>query len=395
MLAEKISLPSEVENIISRLEAAGFRADAVGGAVRDSLLGKSPFDYDITTSAVPSEMKAVFSGEKLIETGIKHGTLTLVLDGRPYEITTYRIDGEYSDSRHPTSVSFTRKIENDLSRRDFTVNAMAYSEKHGLTDLFSGKEDLEKGIIRAVGEPYRRFREDALRILRALRFASALDFEIEETTENALFALSDTLSAVSRERVYSEFMKLISGEGAHRILSMYSKVIYAAVPELKEYALPEKESFNKANEILRLASLFRDKDAYAANIALSNLRADNKTKNTVTMLIANFKKSLSDIREIKREMSRLSEESVDLLISFREMLGLSDGKERELFDGILESGECYKLSMLDISGEDVRWLGITGKEIGKTLEGLLFAVIDGELRNTREELSEYAVKLKK
>lgn len=395
MLTEKIFLPKEVENIISQLEAAGFRADAVGGAVRDSLLGKSPFDYDITTSAAPDEMKTVFSSEKLIETGIKHGTLTLVLDGKPYEITTYRIDGEYSDSRHPESVSFTRNIEDDLSRRDFTVNAMAYSAKRGLTDLFSGIEDLERGIIRAVGEPRRRFEEDALRILRALRFASVLDFEIEEKTEEALISLREKLSAVSKERIYSEFMKLLGGVGAHRILSKYSAIISVAVPELKNYTLPDRERFDRANTLLRLAALFADKDSAAANAALANLRADNKTKNTVSAIIENRKKSLNDSREMKHALSRLSEETVSLTVDFREMLGISDGEEREILYAVLSSGECYKLAMLKINGEDICRLGIKGKAVGEVLEALLCAVIDGEVSNNRDSLAEYAVKLKK
>ena len=210
----KIHLPSEVRLIIDRLNKGGYRADIVGGSVRDAHLGREIGDYDITTDAPPERTAELFSDFRTVETGIKHGTLTVVIDKAPYEITTYRTDGEYLDNRHPSSVSFTRELSLDLSRRDFTVNAMCYNERDGLTDLFDGRGDLERRLIRTVGEPPLRFSEDALRILRALRFASVLDFEIEENTARAVREYAHLLENVSRERIYTEWLKLLSGRGA-------------------------------------------------------------------------------------------------------------------------------------------------------------------------------------
>ena len=196
-----ITLHSNVSDILRRLEDAGYEAYAVGGYVRDSLMGRTAGDCDVTTSALPGDTKAVFSDFRTIDTGIKHGTVTVLYGGEPYEITTYRVDGEYADSRHPDSVSFIASLEEDLARRDFTVNAMAYSEGRGLVDLFSGRKDLAHRVIRAVGNPEKRFTEDAIRMLRALRFASVLDFEIEPATRTAIFSLWQRIASVSPERI--------------------------------------------------------------------------------------------------------------------------------------------------------------------------------------------------
>ena len=207
----RFNLPSHVEYILATLEAAGYHAHIVGGSVRDLLLGKNPDDFDITTSALPEETKAVFSDKRTVDTGIKHGTVSLILDGKPYEITTYRLDGEYKDSRHPEAVYFTKNIVEDLSRRDFTVNAMAYNPTTGLVDPFGGRDDLKLGIIRAVGDPYVRFNEDALRILRGIRFSSVLGFKIEDKTSKAIREKRQLLSKVSAERIYVELKKMLSG----------------------------------------------------------------------------------------------------------------------------------------------------------------------------------------
>ena len=219
------NIPSDVLYILRRLEAAGFQADIVGGSVRDLLLGRSPDDYDITTSATPDEMKKVFADVRTIDTGIKHGTVGILIDGRVYETTTYRVDGEYVDSRHPESVSFTRKIEEDLARRDFTVNAMAYNPARGLTDPFDGQNDLKCGIIRAVGDPMLRFSEDALRILRGIRFSATFGFEIEKVTSDALCEKAMLLSNVSSERIYVELRKTVAAPYAYSVLNKYSEVI--------------------------------------------------------------------------------------------------------------------------------------------------------------------------
>ena len=227
-----MKIPHGAKFIITRLNSNGYRGDIVGGCVRDYLLGKEPNDFDITTDALPDEMRRIFSDLKTVDTGIKHGTLTVIVDSVQYEVTTYRIDGEYSDNRHPDKVSFTNKLSDDLSRRDFTVNAMCYNEHDGVTDMFGGKEDLSARIIRAVGDPVLRFHEDSLRILRALRFAATLNFEIEKNTADAIFKTSSLLKNVSRERVYTEWKKLICGVGASRIIREYGSVIEVVIPEL-------------------------------------------------------------------------------------------------------------------------------------------------------------------
>ena len=228
-----MDMPKNVDTAINLLQSAGFEAYAVGVCVRDSLLGKTPNDWDITTSAKPEDMKSVFADFHCIDTGIKHGTVTVVIDGEPLEITTFRLDGEYEDNRHPKSVTFTSDLGADLGRRDFTVNAMAYSKKTGTVDLFGGQNDLKNKIIRCVGDPDRRFNEDALRILRALRFASALDFEIEEKTAQSLLKNRALLENISEERIAKELLKLVCGKGAKRILTDFAPVLFEILPELQ------------------------------------------------------------------------------------------------------------------------------------------------------------------
>ena len=218
-------LPGKVQYILHRLQSAGFSAYAVGGCVRDSLMGTIPKDWDICTSALPAQMKQVFREEHLVETGILHGTLTIILDHIPYEITTYRLDGNYTDHRHPDSVRFVDQIDRDLSRRDFTINAMACDLSGSILDLFEGQADLEKRTVRCVGDPEKRFEEDALRILRALRFASVLDFQIDPDTASAIRRLYPTLDLVAPERIRTELVKMLCGAGVGRILRDYTDFI--------------------------------------------------------------------------------------------------------------------------------------------------------------------------
>ena len=301
-----MKLPSSVQFIISRLNENGYRADIVGGCVRDVMLGREPNDFDITTSALPEEMKQVFSDVRAIETGIKHGTLTVIIDSEPFEITTYRLDGEYTDNRHPDSVTFTRNLRDDLSRRDFTVNAMCYNEADGYTDLFGGKADLEKKLIRAVGDPEKRFSEDALRILRAIRFAATLDFAVEEKTAAAVHKLSHLLLNVSAERVFVEWKKLIGGVSAYKILSEFSDVISVVIPELSEMCLPSPELFVAAGESLRELSLFDTPDAFAS--AMARLRSDNKRKNHGVAVLSNLNAKISDKSSLHRLLIAVGEE---------------------------------------------------------------------------------------
>ena len=228
-----ISIPTPVLCALNTLNAAGYEAYIVGGCVRDSLLDTSPSDYDITTSATPEEMKAVLSDYKIIETGISHGTLTVLSQGNPLEITTFRCDGEYTDHRRPDSVTMTRNLREDLARRDFTVNAMAYSEKNGLIDLYNGKNDLDNRVIRCVGDASRRFEEDALRIMRALRFAATLGFSIEAETSRQIYEKAHLLSYVSAERIATEFCRLICGKNAADIILSYRDVFALIIPELE------------------------------------------------------------------------------------------------------------------------------------------------------------------
>ena len=223
-----MTLPEQVHTALDRLEAAGWEAFIVGGAVRDALRGCAAGDWDITTNAEPEQVERVFSGERLIETGLRHGTVTVLLDGLPLEITTYRVDGGYSDHRRPDSVTFTRSLRDDLLRRDFTMNALAYNPRTGLVDICGGAEDLARGVVRCVGEPERRFREDGLRILRALRFASVLGFTIEPETAAAIHRCAELLRYLAAERVLSELTKLLCGQNASAVLREFSDVL--AVP---------------------------------------------------------------------------------------------------------------------------------------------------------------------
>ena len=225
-----LQLPKGAARIIDTLEAAGFEAYAVGGCVRDSLLGLTPHDWDLCTSARPEELQALFRGEHVVATGLKHGTLTVVLDHIPYEVTTFRVDGSYTDHRHPDAVSFVRDVREDLARRDFTVNAMAYAPRTGLVDAFNGQEDLRRGVLRCVGEPRERFTEDALRILRALRFASTYGLTIDPATAAAVHALYPTLKDVAAERIREELVKLLCGRAVAPILRDYTDVITFLLP---------------------------------------------------------------------------------------------------------------------------------------------------------------------
>ena len=225
-----IRMPADAQGLIQRLNDAGYEAYAVGGCVRDSLLGLQPKDWDICTSALPQQTLQVFGGCHVVETGLKHGTVTVVLHHVPYEVTSFRVDGSYADHRHPDSVSFVSDVSEDLARRDFTVNAMAWHPQLGLTDLFGGREDLKNGVLRCVGVPAARFEEDALRILRALRFSSVYDFMIEPETAAAIHALHPTLAHVAGERIHAELAKLLCGRAVGRILREYTDVITGIIP---------------------------------------------------------------------------------------------------------------------------------------------------------------------
>ncbi len=394
MRFSEMPLSHELAYIMEKLNAAGFRADIVGGAVRDYLLGVTPYDYDITSSATPEEMKSVFALDKIVETGIKHGTISLILNHKAYEVTTYRIDGDYLDSRHPESVFFTRDIERDLARRDFTVNAMAYNPHDGFTDIFGGVSDLEARIIRAVGDARARFTEDALRILRALRFASKLDFVIEEETERALFDCAHLLRNISRERIYAEWIKLLEGVGAYRVIEKYCEIIKIFIPELDKISLPERDKFNAASPEIRFISLFAQVGASAYESALISLRADTKSRECGKTLLENLSFPMGDKVQIKLAMAKIGAENTEKLLALRKALGKENEGEGEIYREILKNAEPYRISDLNINGNDLKAYCISGTEIGAALSLLQRAVIFGECENERDSLLAY-LKIKK
>lgn len=443
-MTNKIKTPEKIKKIINNLEKNNYSVFLAGGAVRDYLRGNIPSDFDIATNALPEEIKECFSDYEVIETGIAHGTVTVISDGEPTEITTFRIDGEYSDNRRPDEVRFTSSIEDDLSRRDFTINAMAYSEKHGLIDPFGGEKDLADGVIRCVGNPDKRFREDALRILRALRFSSVLDFSIDDATVRAIHENKDLLSNISAERIFTELEKLLCGEGCTRILRDYSDVIGVIIPEIlpcvgfdqhnpyHRYDVWEHTCVATGNSrkdrIVRLALLFHDiekpsclvidekgtghfhghsiKSAETAENILRRLRCDTKTIGTVTMLISRhydkpwIVSGKTDRKEIRRAMSETGYENFMRLVDIQyaddtakseraeKRLALHE-KVSEIAEEIEKSGECYSLPQLKINGNDVSAAGFSGKAIGEKLREILLLVIEEKIPNEREKLLFY------
>lgn len=433
----RFALPAAAEFIISRLNENGFQAYAVGGCVRDSLLGVVPKDWDICTSALPGDMQRVFAGQHVVETGLKHGTLTVVINHVPYEVTTFRVDGAYTDHRHPDEVRFVQDVREDLSRRDFTVNAMAYHPETGLVDAFGGLADLAAGIIRCVGEPERRFDEDALRILRALRFASTYAFHIEEKTAAAVHSLKGTLTGVAAERIRVELCKLLCGRGVGDILRQHADVIFQVLPELApmlsfqqhtpfhrydvwEHTVRALESI-PATEVLRLAMLLHDSgkpsaftldensvghayghQAISAEIAaraLESLRVDNATKERVLLLVKHHDIPLDTTPQcLKRRLHQFGEEAVRQLIEVRraDMMGKGTltaeevnnhaDSLRQALDALLATQPCVTLKDLAIRGGDVMQLGVKGKAVGLCLDYLLNQVMDARLPNTRANL---------
>lgn len=436
-MKEGLALSNAAETVINRLGENGYEGYAVGGCVRDSLLGLVPNDFDVTTNALPNEVLSLFKKDfTVVETGLKHGTVTVVIDGEPIEVTTFRCDGDYLDGRHPEKVCFTRSLSEDLCRRDFTVNAMAYSESRGLIDLFDGKKDLEKGIIRTVGNPEDRFNEDALRILRALRFASTYDFLIEEKTKNAIFKQKESLTLLSAERIFSELKRLVTGKGAERILLEYSSVLAVILPEIKEsigfsqrtpYHLYDVYTHSvktlaacPPDTVLRLSALlhdcgkpetFKETDgvghffghasvsAEKTRAAMNRLKSDNATKDAVVTLV---KYHDTDVQEneknIKKWLGRLTPELFGRLIDLKIADNSAKTKEslerlkkyeniKKMAKDILEKEECFSLRQLKVNGSDLISIGFPkGREIGEMLNTLLEMVISGECENERETL---------
>lgn len=434
-----MDMPKNVDTAINLLQSAGFEAYAVGGCVRDSLLGKTPNDWDITTSAKPEDMKSVFADFHCIDTGIKHGTVTVVIDGEPLEITTFRLDGEYEDNRHPKSVTFTSNLGADLGRRDFTVNAMAYSKMTGTVDLFGGQNDLKNKIIRCVGDPDRRFNEDALRILRALRFASALDFEIEEKTAQSLLKNCALLGNISEERIAKELLKLVCGKGAKRILTDFAPVLFEILPELQpmyknshdnphhcydiyEHTLIAVESIDP-EPTLRFAMLLHDcgkpavkkfdengvahfygHQRISAEISaqiLARLKVSNKFRDEILFLVSNHDRweLYENTEKMPRYLSKFGLDGVLKLLKVMCADVLAQSPEyRYRLDQIADAEEiaknlavqkpCLSLRELQINGRTLMDIGIPqGRKLGAVLAQLLDEVIDGVTKNTQEALT--------
>lgn len=397
---ETIELPHFVEELIERLETAGFEAYVVGGSVRDSLLGRKPFDWDVTTNALPGEVKEVFRDYETVDTGIKHGTVTVITGGTPVEITTYRVDGEYRDGRHPENVSFTGSLREDLARRDFTVNSIAYNPGTGLYDPFHGRADIEKRIIRTVGNPEKRFSEDALRILRCLRFSAVLGFGIHPDTASAVRKLKESLGLVSGERKASEIRKLLTGEYAENVMLEYREVFLFLFPGTDE------KNFEKNVKAVssapydfetRLALLLRGNGSMEEIFRM--YRFSNREREETLKIENNLSADLTEggNRYIMCKMlNKYGSDTVYRILFAKEALAVNGEGERypvaEAFrelEEIEEQGICYRIKDLHISGEDLKNTGIEeGPVIGETLEFLLDKVMNGETGNSREELLE-------
>ena len=391
--------PPDAAYIIEKLNSAGYSAYAVGGCVRDTLLGILPHDWDITTSALPEAVLEVFGDEHTIPTGLKHGTITVMMHHEPYEITTFRIDGAYSDSRHPESVTFSDRISDDLSRRDFTINALAWNKHSGVVDCFSGIEDLKAGVIRAVGDPKTRFEEAALRILRGYRFAAQLGFKIEEETRNALRSEAYRLKNISRERISSEFCRLVAAKGAHSVLKMLeSDGIFPYILDGATYHLPDPSVFDRITEVPptaedRIAFLIRGYDPMAITGWLRGLRLSNRQhKDIVTLIDADGYASAAATPYEARRMLAAYGELSERALTIAALHGVTNTEEkRELIRTARENGDCVAIASLAVNGKDLIREGIAkGAQIGKVLSALLDAVLHDPTQNTPEALIEIA-----
>ena len=397
----RIEIPFAVRQILEKLGQSGYEGYIVGGCVRDMLLGRSPEDWDITTSARPEQVKALF--KRTIDTGIQHGTVTVMMDHVGYEVTTYRVDGTYSDGRHPDQVVFTPSLIEDLKRRDFTINAMAYSPAAGLVDEFQGQEDLRAGIIRCVGNPAERFSEDALRMLRAIRFSAQLGFEIDPKTLEAIRLLAANLEKVSRERVQVELTKLLMSANPQRMSLVYDTGLAPFVGEafggLGETGWrPSLSGGLPVKKPLRWAAFLREAGPEQARKILKGLKLDNDTISRTETLVRFWAVPLSEKKpDIRRGMSVMGAELFGDLLDLKE--GLAGSKETEeakteeirrirlLKDEILADGDCLSLKDLALTGRDVmEETELRGPLVGQCLNRLLQLVLEDPKRNQREYL---------
>lgn len=420
-----IQMPKEAQEILEKLNHHGFEAYIVGGCVRDSLLKKEPEDWDITTSARPEEVKAIFG--RTIDTGIQHGTVTIMRGKTGYEVTTYRIDGKYEDGRHPKTVEFTSSLEEDLKRRDFTINAMAYSPGEGLIDMFGGVRDLTAKTIRCVGTAADRFTEDALRILRAVRFCAQLGFEIEQQTWDAIKTIGPNLSKVSKERIQAELTKLLISPHPGHIKDIFTCSLESCISPAFAALDPETIFINPKlpqEKYLRWASCLKDQSPEEAASILRDLKMDNDTINKVKLLVYMCPRPIGlPPAEIRRTMSQMPDQLFDSLILLKCSLEDPDNPKysetpeaaadiqqpgiqhqnsiqshiscqlrqleqiRHTAQEIRRHGDCTSLKTLAVTGNDLIALGMKpGKQIGETLQTLLDLVLEHPERNQKEFL---------
>lgn len=435
-----LHIPEYVNALLLSLEENGYEAYIVGGCVRDEVLGRVPEDYDITTNALPHEIKKCFEDKKTINIGEAHGTIAVISDGNLVEITTMRVDGEYKDNRHPQNVSFTRSIEEDLRRRDFTINAIAVSRSGKVVDLFNGIDDIKNKVIKAVGNPMQRFSEDALRIMRCIRFASVLGFDIEVETDNAARSLAHTLACVSRERIFTELSKLICGKNVSGILIEYSDILCSVIPEIKSMIGFDQKNIHHAFDVythsvyavencpvdlpLRLAALFHDigkpdcffmgedsqghfyghaaRSAELAEEILKSLKVSKSLKSLVTELIKIHDRDVVNTSKALRKLwNNISPEAAERIFSLKiaDTLALAPEyhkrteylfETQEAFKKIKSATSQIRENTLALSGRDLMELGVKdGKEIGKIKKQLVEAVINGETDNKKENLLRY------
>ncbi len=433
----KINLPEDVKYIIDKLHKAGHEAYAVGGCVRDSILGREPDDWDITTSAKPTQVKSLF--RPTIDTGLQHGTVTVLRNHVGYEVTTYRVDGIYEDGRHPNGVTFTSDLKEDLLRRDFTINAMAYNDEEGLIDEYEGLKDIENKVIRCVGDPKERFTEDALRMMRAVRFAAQLGYEIDNDTRGAVKELYQRLDMISAERIQIELCKLITSDNpAHLRIAYELGITSVVLPEFDECMRQEQHHIHhcysvgehilhsmeniRADRVLRYTMLLHDiakpqcrivdeegkehyyghdiKSAEIAHGIMKRLKFDNDTLKMVELLVRNHDlKVEADQRSVRRAMNKLGREVFPLLLDVKQadILAQSDYMRTEklahldrlksLYDDIMAKGQGVAIADLAVSGSDIVALGVSpGPQIGRILAGLLELVMEDPDKNDRDIL---------
>lgn len=439
-----IELPEKVRHIIATIETAGYEAYAVGGCVRDSVLGRVPDDWDITTSAKPEQVKELF--RRTVDTGIQHGTVTVMLDKEGFEVTTYRIDGEYEDSRHPKNVVFTSNLVEDLKRRDFTINAMAYNDRVGIVDVFGGIEDIHAGVIRCVGNAKERFGEDALRMMRAVRFSAQLGYSIEEQTAQAIREMAQNLTHISAERIQTELIKLLVSNHPDYLRICYETgIMNVILPELRLCMETEQNNphhcytvgehalhsllYVKNDKILRLAMLLHDigkpkakttdeeginhfhghaaiSEQITRNI-LKRLKFDNDTLNKVSRLVLYHDYHIeSTPRCVRRAVHKIGEDIFPYLLAVKQADTLAQSEYcreeklqkleeiRMIYEEIKAAEECVSLRTLAVTGRDLIEAGMKpGRELGETLNKLLDIVLDEPEKNSKEELLEMARRL--